>query len=46
MLRAELAQLESALTEDTALVAAHPEIQTIDISLQRVDRVLKRLRAG
>ena len=46
MLRTELAALENALIEDAALVAAHPEIQTIDISLQRVDRVLKRLRAG
>lgn len=45
LLRAELAELENALTEDAALVAAHPEIQTIDISLQRVERVLKRLRA-
>lgn len=46
MLRVELEQLENALIEDPALVAAHPEIQTIDISLQRVDRVLKRLRTG
>lgn len=45
-LRLELAQLEEALSEDASLVAAHPEIQTIDISRQRVDRVLERLRAG
>jgi hypothetical protein len=45
-LRAELAALEHALIEDVILVATHPEIQTFDISLQRVDRVLKRLRAG
>ena len=46
MLRTELAVLENALVEDAALVAAHPEIQTIDISLQRIDRVLKRIRTG
>lgn len=44
-LRAELAALENTLVEDVILIATHPEIQTIDISLQRIDRILKRLRA-
>jgi len=46
LLRAELSVLENALIEDAALIAAHPEIQTIDIALQRIDRVLKRIRTG
>lgn len=44
-LRAELGQLESTLTEDAVLIASHPEIQTIDISLQRIDRILEQVRA-
>ena len=43
---AELVELENALVRDVILVATHPEIQTLDISLQRIDRILKRLRAG
>jgi hypothetical protein len=43
-LRANLAQLENGLATDAILVATHPEIQTIDIALQRVDRVLGQLR--
>jgi hypothetical protein len=46
LLRSELAALESALVADMIVVATHPEIQTLDIALQRVDRILKRLRGG
>ena len=45
-LRADLADMGSALVGDAIVVATHPEIQTIDISLQRIDRILSRLRAG
>ena len=45
-LRVELAALEKALLNDVIVVATHPEIQTIDISLQRIDRILKRLSSG
>ena len=45
-LRSELMALESALTRDSILVATHPEIQTLDIAMQRIDRILKRLRTG
>ena len=44
VLRTELAQLETALSRDAMVVATHPEIQTIDISIQRIDRVLAALR--
>lgn len=44
VLRTELAQLGDDLIGDMALVAAHPEIQTLDIALQRVDRLIARLR--
>jgi hypothetical protein len=43
-LRAELGQLGNSLISDVILVATHPEIQTIDISLQRVDRIIAQLR--
>jgi hypothetical protein len=39
-LRSEIAQLGDALVKDTLLIAAHPEIQLIDIALQRIDRML------
>jgi hypothetical protein len=39
-LKAELSQLEKGLCSDMAVVAAHPEIQLIDLALQRVDRLL------
>ena len=42
-LRAELAQLGGSLIGDTILVATHPEIQTLDIALQRIDRLIDRL---
>ena len=44
-LRIELSEMEAALLKDVILVATHPEIQTLDISVQRIDRVLKALRA-
>jgi PilZ domain-containing protein len=44
-LRAELVEMERALIADVILVATHPEIQTFDISLQRIDRILARLRS-
>ena len=43
MLRAELAQLGNSLIGDAILVATHPEIQILDISLQRIDRLTGRL---
>ena len=46
MLRTELTRLERALVDDPVVIATHPELQTFDISLQRIDRVLKRLRSG
>lgn len=45
-LRADLADMGSALVADAIVAATHPEIQAIDISLQRIDRILKRLRGG
>jgi hypothetical protein len=45
-LRTELSALETALVQDVILVATHPEIQAFDIALQRIDRILKGLRAG
>lgn len=44
-LRGELQALETALLKDVVTVATHPEIQTIDISIQRIDRLLRSLRA-
>ena len=44
-LRAELAELEASLVGDLILVATHPEIQTLDISRQRIDRIIKQLRS-
>lgn len=46
LLRSELTALENAMLDDPAAVAAHPEIQTLDIAVQRIDRIVKRLRAG
>lgn len=43
LLRDELARLGNALAGDLIVVATHPEIQLIDISLQRVDRIVARL---
>ena len=44
-LRLELSELEAALLQDVVVVATHPEIQAIDIAVQRIDRVLKAIRA-
>ena len=44
-LRQELAALEKSLLNDVILVATHPEIQTIDICVQRIDRILKSISA-
>lgn len=43
LLKADLAQLGNALATDIILVATHPEIQLIDIALQRVERISKSL---
>lgn len=42
--RSDLAQLESSLVADVILVATHPEIQVLDVSLQRIDRLIRQLR--
>ena len=42
-LRSDLAQLGNSLSSDVIMVATHPEIQLIDISLQRIDRLIARL---
>lgn len=42
LLRAELAELGNALLGDEIMIATHPEIQTLDISLGRIDRLLLR----
>lgn len=44
-LRAELAELEGSLVGDLILVATHPEIQILDISRQRIERIIKQLRS-
>ncbi len=41
-LRAEIAQLGNSLSSDVILVATHPEIQLLDIALQRIDRLIAR----
>jgi hypothetical protein len=43
LLRADLAKLGDALTADVIVVATHPEIQLIDIALQRIDRIMRAL---
>lgn len=45
-LRADLAQLGDSLINDLALIATHPEIQMLDISVQRLDRMIRQLRDG
>ena len=45
LLRDELARLGNTLAGDLIVVATHPEIQSIDISLQRIDRIMTRLAA-
>lgn len=41
LLRTELSQLGEKLAADVILAATHPEIQLLDIALQRVERMLK-----
>ena len=43
-LRGDLAQLGNSLISDADLIANHPEIQMLDVSVQRVDRMLQQLR--
>ena len=43
LLRADLTKLGDTLAADVILVATHPEIQLIDIALQRVDRIMKSI---
>jgi len=45
-LRSDLAELETSLVGDAILVATHPEIQALDISLQRIDRIITSLRSA
>ena len=45
-LRAGLAQLGDSLVNDPELVATHPEIQMLDMSVQRIDRMIAQLRDG
>ena len=45
VLKADLTQLGNSLAGDMIMVATHPELQLIDISIQRVDRIAARLRA-
>lgn len=44
LLRTELTELENVLIGDAIVVATHPEIQVIDISVQRIDRIARLLR--
>jgi hypothetical protein len=46
VLRNDLAELGSSLIGDAILVATHPEIQALDIALQRIDRVIESLRSA
>jgi hypothetical protein len=43
-LRADLVRLGDGLAGDSILVATHPEVQLVDIALQRVDRMIGQLR--
>lgn len=45
-LRLELARLEHALGGDEAVIMAHPEVQLFDIALQRIDRMIARVRGA
>jgi hypothetical protein len=42
-LRSELGELGDSLIGDAVLIATHPEIQTLDIALQRIDRLIGQL---
>jgi hypothetical protein len=43
-LRSELTRLGEGLTADIIMVATHPELQLLDIALQRVDRIAAGLK--
>ena len=45
LLRQDLSAMEEELLKDVILVATHPEIQAIDMSIQRIDRILRSLRS-
>jgi hypothetical protein len=45
-LRAGLAELGNSLANDPALIAAHPEMQMLDVSVQCIDRMIGQLRAS
>lgn len=42
-LRDDLERLGNGLASDVVLVATHPEIQLLDISIQRIERILRSL---
>ena len=44
--KADLVALSESLIGDTIVAATHPEIQTLDITLQRIDRILLKLEQG
>jgi hypothetical protein len=43
-LKGDLAELENGLTADAAVAAGHPEIQLLDVALQRIERMLAGMR--
>lgn len=43
MLDSELRQLETGLINDVVLVATHPEIQILDVVLQRIGRLISQV---
>jgi hypothetical protein len=46
LLRADLTKLGDALAADIILVATHPEIQLIDMALQRIERIMGSIHKG
>ena len=45
VLKADLTQLGNSLAGDMIMVATHPELQLLDISIQRTDRIVARLHS-
>lgn len=45
ILREDLSSLGNSLISDVILVATHPEIQELDISIQRIDRLIELIEA-
>lgn len=41
-LRCDLVTLADRLVQDVVLVATHPEIQLLDVAIQKIDRILKQ----